>query len=810
MEKNYVYLYQDKGMYHNPVMSFQAPVFALELSAEEKIGLSKIGFSDFINTGKFAGENELIPVECKFFLTENGKKINVNGTKYCYTSDKWYWSAYSKYRIIEAGRFFNKVDIMDVTFDDDRLSGRFEATVTPVSFTCKFDCYSKVSTRGTISFEISFPTYYKISASGKKAVISCDKGTFYVYPFNCDVSTEGNKLVFNGTEREITNRFDGIGFTAYTSDECDRGVSVSVKGLGEVTASAPYRDEYGVNQIDLKGNENLDFTKPADRNVYDEVEVVFENRSNEEKIVPVCFRRSGMTFPVVGMSPLWKDENGDPDGTPVQLTKDWHIHPDEKECGEWFAIPLDATRRYYEGKWSHLYSYVALPARSVVKKTFVCAFENWGKYPASSHAQLSLIGWGGYGIWEQLAIGSHSENICFAMDGTSNIGVIQDIRPLYLRGKHGGFADYGWSDNVGGGEFLYYVDINGTRRDFARVITDFKAHCPVLTDTEYEVTSSDGKISAKITINQPATDDILKEFFKIKYTFNEDVEYERLCLFQFDSDRYLANVFTQVAVGNSDVLKREFSFKPDFTFESGSLKGFENITGAENDWFFFHGMPNEGSEEYEKLDDGGKTLKSGKNANILFTVREVNGVVNGKPYELIYGLRQCYSTDRRHVAVEIKAASEKLIKKGSEAEFLIELNCIPASIADYYGNCEYIKKLGDVLDGVETAKYVSARSIVSGEATEGELVSLYPVRVRCAGDSATIKLIGGLGVTPVSFEGLSGYSGYEITCNGKAVDNSVKGKDYLQVYRGEDGKYTLSVGIEASKEQRIIKIARKR
>ena len=269
-------------------------------------------------------------------------------------------------------------------------------------------------------------------------------------------------------------------------------------------------------------------------------------------------------------------------------------------------------------------------------------------------------------------------------------------------------------------------------------------------------------------------------------------------------------MFTKVAVGNSDVLKREFSFKPDFTFESGSLKGFENITGAENDWFFFHGMPNEGSEEYEKLDDGGKTLKSGKNANILFTVREVNGVVNGKPYELIYGLRQCYSTDRRHVAVEIKAASEKLIKKGSEAELLIELNCIPASIADYYGNCEYIKKLGDVLDGVETAKYVSARSIVSGEATEGELVSLYPVRVRCAGDSATIKLIGGLGVTPVSFEGLSGYSGYEITCNGKAVDNSVKGKDYLQVYRGEDGKYTLSVGIEASKEQRIIKIARKR
>ena len=811
MEKNFVYLYQKNGMYHNPVMSFQGPAFALELSAEGKLGLSGIAFSDFEKTGKFVPEEELFPLECEFFIGEKNRTLKADGTRYCYTSDKWYWSAFSKYRIIEAGRFFNKVDIMDMTFGDENYIGRFETAVTPVSFTVKFDGYARKTTVGTLSFSVAFPKCFSIEADGKKAAISCEKGRFFISPFNCSVIKQGNSLVFTGCEKEIKNEFDGIGFTAFTEKEALNGVSVKVCGLDDVTASEPCVDEYGIFNVALTGNESLDFRNAPDRNVYDRVVTEIVNSSDSEKVVPVCFRREGLSFPVVGMSPMWEDESGDVDGTPVQITKDWHIHPDPAECGEWFAIPLDAPRRYLEGKWSHLYSFIKVPARSAVKKTFVCAFENWGKYPASSHAQLSLVGWGGYSVWEQLAVGSHSESICFAMDGTSNIGVIQDVRPLYMRGRHGGFADYGWSDSVGGGEFMYYEDADGKLQDFACVIADFKQQCPVMTDVDYKAVSLDGKISADITINQPSANDILKVYFKIKYVFNEDVEYKRLCLFQVDSDRYLSNVFSKITVGNGEKVRNEFAPEPDYSFESGCYdEKTTRLAGEENDWFFFHGMPEEGTEAYEKLDETGKNLRGGKNSNVLFTVREARGTVNGKPYSLLYGLRQCYSTDRRHPAIEINASKENVIKKGSEVELLIEYFCVPAETKDYYGNCAYIKELSPVLDKPEAAEYISTRSKIECEAIAGEVISLYPLRVVCKDDYAELKVRGGLGQTVVSLEGLSAYSGYEITCNGKVVDNSVHGKDFLQVYRQEDGKFSIAVVTEASDGERTISIHKKK
>ena len=126
VEKNYTYLFQPQGNAHNPIMRFQSPNFAAEISAEGKLGLSRFGFlqeEKFFNLVNF---EQLDDIDCNFKITKNGKSYTCTGTEYCYKSEFWYWCAHSKFRIIEAGRFINKVDMMDMVFDDTDLLARFD------------------------------------------------------------------------------------------------------------------------------------------------------------------------------------------------------------------------------------------------------------------------------------------------------------------------------------------------------------------------------------------------------------------------------------------------------------------------------------------------------------------------------------------------------------------------------------------------------------------------------------------------------------------------------------------------------------
>lgn len=812
LEKDYIYLYQPGGSYHNPVLRFRAPAYAAEISAEDNLGLTRFGFLD--SNSKGFTESDYLALDnltCTFQIIKKDKTYSCTGTRYCYTSEHWYWCAPSKFRIVEAGRFFNKVDMMDMTFEHESLLGRFEMSAMPDSFVLKFDGYSKEEASGGVALSICFPKSWNVSQTPVGLRASNGGHFLGISPVNASVSVTGNTVTFINAELGLKDAFRGIAVRFFIDRDCASECSVSVLSHNQDSVQIRRLPDYGVCQIDMIGNNNLDFNVAENRNKCDSVTLCLRNDTDEPQSCMLCFAKEGEAFPITGMSPLWRDVGtGEPNGIPVQITKDWHIHPDERECSEWFAIPLNAPRRYLEGKWSRLYSYIRLAPHTSYKGEFVCAFENWGTAPAVSHAQLSLVGWGGYDIWEQLAVGSHGENICFQADTSSQgVSFINDVRPLYTRGRHGGFRSYDWSENVGGGELLVYCDKEGNRIEFTEIYRDFKAQCPVLSEAVYSLKTKDGKIGADLTINNVRTDDVLKIYFNIEYSFLADVEYSRLALFQFDTERYQANLFRKLAHGDGDKLLDDITFIEDESIQNGYNSHYERSKAAGKEpWFYFYDSPEPRKGDVDALTGNARFLAGGKNATILAAVRKYDSVINGEKCEARYSVRQCYSTDLIHQSVEINPyLPEGKISAGSRVSMCVEFICIPSSLEQYYGSCRYLLEGEDTLDNPACALYQIEGDRLHVAAQCGKVKQTYPLILECEKDSCKFTLQGGLGYVPMRFENLSDYRGFALFRNGEKVDQSVLGNDYWQTYRDDEtGTYSLSFSVPNGCEKAVFEL----
>ena len=801
LEKDYVYLYQPGGNFHNPILRFRAPAYLAEISAEGELGLTRFGFLDHQDSG-FADADyaALDQLKCSFRLFKQGASFSCTGTRYCYSSEHWYWCAPSKFRIVEAGRCFNKVDMMDMLFEDEALLGRFEMSALPDGFVLKFDGYAKQKISGGVEFSLTFPGNWVLK-KGENGVYACRGEHFlWITAVNAGLSAEGNTIVFSNPNMELSDSFCGIGARFLLDRRKEPECDVKIVSHNQDVIRLMRMPDYGIYQIEMEGNNDLDFNIPEHRNRCDRVVVAIENPTDEEQSCMLCFAKEGEHFSVTGMSPLWRDlGTGEPNGIPVQITKDWHVHPDERECSEWFAIPLSAPRRYLEGKWSRLYSVIKLKPRSVFEGEFVCAYENWGTAPAVSHAQLSLVGWGGYDVWEQIAVGSHGENICFQADTSSQgVSFINDVRPLYTSGRHGGFRTYDWSENVGGGELLVYCDRQGNRVEFTDVFRDFKAQCPVLSEAVYKLKTKDGKIEALLSINNVRTDDVLKVFFNIDYFFAEDTEYSRLALFQYDSERYQGNLFRKLAHGDGDRLLENLTFEEDRTLQNGYNSHYERCKAAgKAPWFYLYDSPEPRKGDVAGLEGNARFLAEGKNATILIVLRRYDAVINGKQSQASYSIRQCFSTEVTHQAVEINPhLPEGKISAGSKVSMCVELVCLPSSLERYYGTCAYLLEGGDKLDDPACALFQVTGDRLQVSMLEGQLKQNYPLVFECENDRCAFRLTGGLGYVPMRFENLSDYRGFSLFRNQKRVDQSVLGNDFWQTdYDSASGTYALSFSV---------------
>ena len=112
-------------------------------------------------------------------------------------------------------------------------------------------------------------------------------------------------------------------------------------------------------------------------------------------------------------------------------------------------------------------------------------YARYGGVFAASHAQLSLIGWGHNQFWDQAAIGSFGESICFEPGRVQRRCFIDDMRPLMTLPQGKPAKPWSWAENCGGGDFLMWQDAQGGYQPMRATRTDYRAYGPCLTDVSY-------------------------------------------------------------------------------------------------------------------------------------------------------------------------------------------------------------------------------------------------------------------------------------------------------------------------------------
>ena len=95
------------------------------------------------------------------------------------------------------------------------------------------------------------------------------------------------------------------------------------------------------------------------------------------------------------------------------------------------------------------------------------------------------------------------------------------------------------------------LDSPNVMRRMSRVRTLHVANGPNLTDVVYQGISSDGRIEGKVRVQMGRTDDLVRVYYHLDYTFLADVTYSRLAFFQMAADNYGDNTFRRYAYGDA-------------------------------------------------------------------------------------------------------------------------------------------------------------------------------------------------------------------------------------------------------------------
>ena len=184
------------------------------------------------------------------------------------------------------------------------------------------------------------------------------------------------------------------------------------------------------------------------------------------------------------------------------------------------------------------------------------AYGHWGGVAAASHAQLCLIGWGSNQLWDQSALGAWGESICYEPDQVQANCTITDVRPAMVR-SDGKEERWGWTSNVGGGDFFRLFDPAGNRVAHAAMRTTYHRQGPCLTEVTYA-----GRIGAGIThattVSLARTDDIVRGVYRLRLDVNKATDFSRFVIFQIGADTYNSTRERKMALGNESGLVKEW------------------------------------------------------------------------------------------------------------------------------------------------------------------------------------------------------------------------------------------------------------
>ncbi|MBI1317424.1 MAG: hypothetical protein GC168_00560 [Candidatus Hydrogenedens sp.] len=499
----------------------------------------------------------------------------------------------------------------------------------------------------------------------------------------------------------------------------------------------------------------------------DRFPVRITNDTDTVQTYPVVFAFEESFEGVTGLSPMLRDAEGNPSGIPVQISKNWHR-------GE--------ERLLYEGPWFNGVAEIPVAAGQTWTGELAIAYASWGGVPAASHAQLCLVGWGGNQRWDQAAIGSFGESICYDPDVGLNRSHIDDVRPLMVRGMRDGRWE--WTHNVGGGNFLLYADAEGQAQPLIGVRAAYLSQGPNLTRVVYGGTTADGSIVSRVEASTPRCDDVNRAYHRIRYDVRKRTPFSRLAFYQLGADNYNDHQFTKMAHGNAAGLTEEW------TTERGGKR------------YLREAMPAEGDAPWIALLGGIRpdTWKEGAWADRALVVRAWNARLGGEevpvPYFASYGTENGPPSANAEM-VPPPGVTELLPGDYVEAE--IELLVLPQQAEDYYGpNAALRAALGEMGGTWKLVHRFAAEGAVEVDMTSGTLRRSLPVEIEVdAGtQSAACEMSGGVGYVPITFHGLKRTEGYVLTVDGTPLDQAVDGNDFWQVTPEDGGTWAMTFNVD--------------
>lgn len=490
-----------------------------------------------------------------------------------------------------------------------------------------------------------------------------------------------------------------------------------------------YQPELGAFRVDLNGL----VSEPAATNATPDdavfrVKLVLENPTDREDVARLFldWDHTGMRHrfgsPITGISAVLCDGEGRPTGIPVQLSKNWHNHPE---------------RGAHAGTWFHGFSLVRLPARTTVPLELVLVHGHWGGRPAASHAQLSLVGWGSNQLWDQAALGAWGESICFEPDQAQVGCFVTDVRPLLVRAMNGGDG-WTWTHNVGGGDWLRLFAPDGKRVFPSGMRAVYHRQGPCLTEVTYAGRLGDGLIHAT-TVSMAQADDLLRVRYQLRLDATRPVDFSRLVLFQIGADTYSYARERTFALGNESGLIREWP---------AQWGGDTNRTAA---------LECTGRLPWVSLHDGQSREEKGAWANRGVVIREWRAHLGGRearPWLVERGV---------HARGQVSSTADLVpppgvtrLEPGDFVEAVIEHLVIPQRAEDYLGPNAALRAA--LREHGNTWRVVAREATghdVRVDVATGTLTGRFPaITVRADHGRADLTLTGGLGFVPVTFTGL--------------------------------------------------------
>ncbi len=601
------------------------------------------------------------------------------------------------------------------------------------------------------------------------------------------VTTQAQTLQAN-TSYEVSIIFHAIpndlSSTYLQIPEREEGISIIAnQNLPNTTENAvvTYNEDEGIYFIDIP-RYWMGYGNCSTEEVLQNIKLSLENSSNTDKVARICFRQIP-DVNVVGFNSMIRNENSDPSGYPLQVSKNWHT----------------TIEQFFTGTWIREYTEIPVSANSTINFDYTRTGAKWGStYGVFSH-QLSLAGVTGASrnSWLEAGLGSFGENVTHSTDYFANSNVC-DYRPFLVTNQASGgtSSPCNWTGNVGGMDMWIYKNENNQRIYQSEVKTRFERYSPNLTETSVSAYSSDQKLKLDYTFYLNRSDDFTRVYYKLKIKALEAVDFNRFDIFQLGGDNYNFHVAQSCIYGNESGVMGQFipanDGSNDYTSSAIALTG-------ENPWIWagdgMHSGPNSSGIDID--------------ANNGIVIRSYDANFGGVSMNIPY-FRERSSSTGFNASTGANPTSYCLVPPpsvnsfaaGDSIELIVETMILPKQVAEYYGpNANFEAALLNYGNSVDLLLREVVGNSIQLSSTTNAVSNKYPASVIANNNTALLQLERGKGFVPIRFTGLDNVDDpllwramddcWEI------VDQSNWGKDFWQAdYDTETGLFELVYNVD--------------